>query len=380
MASVRKRTWVGPTGRKGSAWVVTYTDPKTGRKVEKQRKKKADAEALRQKVESQLVQGVHVAGKSPTVGEACDAYLTEFETLVKSGKRERSTLRGYRIHYRLHLLHHHLATRMLSELTGPDCVEFARWLESTRSEDMAKRVMFLLRTVLDYASTKGWIGHNPAAGVKLIRAGARFTADDDEVEIPPKDQLKALLDAAKETGGMTDAMVRLFMFCGLRASELRGLHTRNLDLKAGVVAVRERADRWNKIGPPKSKTSRRDVPVPPGAVAALKVWLGTAGMGGLAFPTDAGTPWLYGNLYNRVWKPVMKKAGLVDEKGSPLFGMHTLRHVAVSLWIDQGLQPKKVSTLAGHSSVQFTMDKYGHLWPTNDEDQAMAAKMEQALA
>ncbi|HEX5676762.1 MAG TPA: site-specific integrase [Alcanivorax sp.] len=378
-ATVRKRTWVGPTGKPGQAWVVAYTDPKTGKRVEKQRKKKADAEALRQKVESQLVQGVHIAGKAPTVGEAADAYLTEFEELVEAEKRERSTLRGYRIHYRLHLLQHQIATRMLSELTGPDCVEFARWLESTRSDDMSKRVMFLLRTVLDYATGKGWIGHNPAASVKLVKAGDRFTADDDEVEIPPKDQLKALIEAAQETGRMEDALVRILMFCGLRISEARGLHTKRLDLKVGKVLVRERADRWNKIGPPKSKTSRRDVPVPPATAAALKLWLGEIKMGGLVFPTGTGTPWLYGNLYNRVWLPLMAKAELLDAEGKPLFGFHTLRHVAVSLWIEQGLKPKRVSKLAGHSSVQFTMDVYGHLWPEDDEDQVMASKMEQSL-
>lgn len=379
-ASIRPRKWVGPSGKVGRAYVVEYIDPKTGKRVERQRKKKADAEALRQKIESQIATGVHMAGSSPTVSEACAAYLSEYDDLVKAGKRDRSTVRGYRIHYNLHLNKHEIASTTLRDLTGPDCVEFARWLERTRSEDMAKRVMFLLKTTLDYASTKGWIGHNPAAGVKLIKAGARFTADDDEVEIPPKDQLKALLAAAKEQNPMTEAMVRVLMFCGLRASELRGLHTRNLNLKSGVLSVRERADRWNDIGPLKSRTSRRDVPIPPATIDALKVWLGQAGMGGLAFPTGAKTPWLYGNLYRRVWVPAMEKAKLVDGAGKPIFGMHTLRHVAVSLWIEQGLKPKKVSSLAGHSSVQFTMDVYGHLWPDEDEDRTMAAKMEQSLA
>jgi len=43
------------------------------------------------------------------------------------------------------------------------------------------------------------------------------------------------------------------------------------------------------------------------------------------------------------------------------FNWHALRHFAVSCWIDAGPPPKTVQTFAGHSSLQVTMDRYGHL-------------------
>jgi hypothetical protein len=49
-----------------------------------------------------------------------------------------------------------------------------------------------------------------------------------------------------------------------------------------------------------------------------------------------------------------------------LLRIHDLRHTAVALWIAAGANPKEVSTRAGHASVSFTLDRYGHLYPEAD--------------
>jgi len=51
---------------------------------------------------------------------------------------------------------------------------------------------------------------------------------------------------------------------------------------------------------------------------------------------------------------------------------HDLRHFAVSLWIEQGFSIKEIMTFAGHSSIQMTMERYGHLFPSPDHQKAMA--------
>ena len=53
------------------------------------------------------------------------------------------------------------------------------------------------------------------------------------------------------------------------------------------------------------------------------------------------------------------------------FNGHALRHFAVSCWIDVGLSPKTVQAFAGHSSLQVTMDRYGHLFRSDDHKRAM---------
>jgi integrase len=46
--------------------------------------------------------------------------------------------------------------------------------------------------------------------------------------------------------------------------------------------------------------------------------------------------------------------------------IHDLRHTAVAMWIAAGAGPKEVATRAGHTSVSFTLDRYGHLYPEAD--------------
>jgi integrase len=380
MASVTKRTWTNASGKATTAWRVSYTDA-SGKRVHVQKASKREAEAERIRIEGELSRGVHVADRdSVTVADAAVSFLADFNQLVTAGKRERSTYRAYDRHYRLHLTKADVSKIRLSKLTGPDCAEFARWLERNRTDDMAGRVLFFLRLVIDHARTKGWTNADPVAGVRIRAASERV--EDDTVEIPPKSQLKALMVAAG-SDSQSDAMVSLLMFCGLRASELRGLTRQDLLLQPSenTVTIRQRADQWQRIGPTKSAKSRRKIPVPPGAALKLKKWLLAAPNSklGLVFPTGAGTVESYANIYNRIWCPLMKRAGLVDHEDRPLFALHTLRHVAVSLWIEQGVTPKQVSKWAGHASVQFTLDTYGHLWPNNETDTQIAMQVEKSI-
>ena len=53
------------------------------------------------------------------------------------------------------------------------------------------------------------------------------------------------------------------------------------------------------------------------------------------------------------------------------FNWHSLRHFTISTWIEVGLSPKTVQTFAGHSSLHVTMDRYGHLFKSDDHKRAM---------
>jgi integrase len=84
----------------------------------------------------------------------------------------------------------------------------------------------------------------------------------------------------------------------------------------------------------------------------------------------------YANIYNRVFKPMLVENGIVDAHGNAKFGIHSLRHAATSLFIEQGWNPKKIQTLLGHASITMTMDVYGHLFDSAEGDVAMFEKLE----
>jgi len=54
--------------------------------------------------------------------------------------------------------------------------------------------------------------------------------------------------------------------------------------------------------------------------------------------------------------------------------IHDLRHTAVALWISTGANPKQISVQAGHTSVSFTLDRYGHLF--EDADETLAGRLD----
>jgi integrase len=59
---------------------------------------------------------------------------------------------------------------------------------------------------------------------------------------------------------------------------------------------------------------------------------------------------------------------------------HELRHSFVALSVAAGADPKQVSVRAGHASVAFTLDQYGHLYEDGEDrvTAALDALLEQA--
>ncbi len=55
----------------------------------------------------------------------------------------------------------------------------------------------------------------------------------------------------------------------------------------------------------------------------------------------------------RAWK----EAGLTP------IGLHEARHTCASVLIAAGVNAKAITTFLGHSSIQVTFDRYGHLMP-----------------
>ena len=80
---------------------------------------------------------------------------------------------------------------------------------------------------------------------------------------------------------------------------------------------------------------------------------------GLVFTTKTGAPLELRNLLQRGMRPLLTKAGLSSE-----FDLYSRRHTAISLALAEGVDVKSVSERAGHASAAFTLDRYGHVMPS----------------
>ena len=83
----------------------------------------------------------------------------------------------------------------------------------------------------------------------------------------------------------------------------------------------------------------------------------------LVFTTKKGTP-LEATTPNRVMKRILKKAEIRDRR------VHDLRHTAATILMGQGVNPKVVAEMLGHSNVTITLNLYSHVSPTMQEDAA----------
>ena len=374
MAIVRKRML--PSGE--IRWIADYVDVKGTRRA-KQFEKRKDADAYLIGVRGDLQRGVHVApGASITVKEAGSIW-------IERGKRDRlveSTIRQYEQH-----LDHHIEPELgdirLSELTTPRVTEFADTMLKTRSRALTRKILVSLRSLIDEAIRRGYAGHNPAKPVKL-RASHDEIGEGDDVEMPTKDELKTLLTAV---AGKWRPLIITAAFTGMRASELRALDWDHVDLKAGVIRVRRRVDAWGTFGPPKSKAGKRDIPLPSLVVKMLREWRLACPQGDdnkldLVFPSATGGVLAHAVILKDIFYPLQVAAGVtkgVDGEKVAKYGLHALRHAAVSLWIEKKLTPKRIQILAGHSSIRVTFDIYGHLFEAGEGDQDAMSEIEARL-
>ncbi|TSD89111.1 tyrosine-type recombinase/integrase [Mycobacterium sp. KBS0706] len=425
MASINKRSWATRSGESRSGYEVEWKDAsgRRRRKAFSGPKAKKRAEAHKTKVEA-IAQGLIAAPVEPAAGDAPPVVVTvkiaadNWITDVKARGRETSTIDKYEDHRDLHIVQAEIVRRdmpgtwrfgdiPLAELTPPDCEALKKVLLAKLTSRNAAKVMTSVRMLLSQAVRDGLCPVNVGreTRVEIIDRG------ESDVEIPPKDEIKALLsESATEAPApptFTEVWVHLGVFAGLRPSELRGLAVEDLVLAGADTGfwVRRKADEYGILGTVKTKQSRRFIRIGKASAALLRRWLLAVPRSSalpdparkgetihLLLPTSIGTVQSLANVYNRVWVPLCQDAGLTvpaeregPETGEtivrqvPRYSLNCLRHIHASLLIDQGMTPKQVQMRMGHSSIKVTYDIYGKLFDKRDADREISATLERDL-
>ena len=247
-------------------------------------------------------------------------------------------------------------------------------------------ILLALSSILSDAQDRGLVAQNVAhqrrsRNKKGAGNGRQKRLLKVGVDIPTLKEIRAIVAKLGGTGRHRPFLLTA-IFTGLRASELRGLRWSDVDLAKGELHVRQGADRYHKIGAPKSATSQRSVPLLPLVSSALREWklAYPHTESGLVFPGGRGRPIMLETIIDTIWHPAQLAAGVVIKKGTPKYsGLHALRHFYASWCInrkaDGGLELpiKVVQGRLGHSSIQITADRYGHLFPRQDDGAELAA-------
>jgi len=378
MAKVWKR--VLPSGE--IRWQANYRDG-GGQRRAKMFDRKSEADAWLVQVRHDLVRGLHTPSSvSPTMKEAAGLWIKR----CIERRLEPTTIKGYQEHVDLHIVPH-IGAKKASEMTVPAVNAFADQLrEAGRSAEMIKKVIGSVGSIFKELRRRGLSSTAPTSGLDLDLPDR----EDPRPEIPSKADLQAIIAGA---ASRWRPVMLVAIFCGLRASELRGLAWSNVDFAKKQLSLTQRADASHRIGKLKSKAGYRTIPCPPIVINALREWrlLCPKGELDLVFPNGVGKVESHSNMLERGLHPILLAAGItersegLDDAGKPVmvevpkYGLRTLRHACASLWIENGHNPKQIQRLMGHSSIKVTFDVYGHLFADVEADQKAAVALQTKL-
>ncbi len=384
MADIRKRV-----GKKGTTYQVRYPSNttksgyafKTFRTLKEAREFSQNLGSLTQVISSHI----------KTVPQAVELWL---EICEKEGRGDRdpvtpSTLKGYKL--RADIINSYNWQIALHELKQPHVIDFRSWLKRNYSLYMARRVLSSFHSIIMEMNQRGLMSTDPAIGV-TIQKQSRY---DNPVAIPNQSEVKALLQAADNLANSKNKqiafawkryrpMIYLAASSGMRPQEYCALP--KYDVLSDGVRVTQAVDKLGVIGPPKTKSARRFIPVSEIALDMIKHYMETDEctiQHDLVFPTQAGTAQLVDNFRSRAWYPLMKEAQLmIEEKINgnviirPKYTLYSLRHFFASILIQKRTNLKRLQKLMGHADIQITFDTYGHLI---DDLEAKEAQESRAL-
>lgn len=335
--------------RKDGRWCasVRFVDPVTGERVRRvfYGATKTAARQKMREARKRIEAGAPVKDSTATVA----AWLAEWRvTALEASGRAVSTKNVYATLSRQHLEPAPFGLITLERLRPSDIDRLIIGLrEKKLAASTIRQIYTVLRLALADAKRDGLIAHNVAEAVarpKVPKREARFLTSEE---------VARLLKSAGSS--RYHDLLAFIAATGVRKSEALATTWADIDLKAGTY----------RVPGTKSEAAKRTLHLSPALVAMLKdhrkrqaqerlragnQWRQT----GLVFTTEFGTRVDARNALRAI-ESAAKKAGLDGVT------VHTLRHSAATMLLENGVNLKAVSALLGHSEIGTTADLYGHV-------------------
>lgn len=354
--------------RSDGRWAATITLGYEGSK----RKRKTFYGETRREVQEQLTKaladiqkGLPLANERITVEQYLERWLAESAPMAL----RLSTAQSYAYLIRSYILPD-LGRITLVHLAPQDVQQLlTRKLASGLSPRTVQYIHAVLRRTLNQAMKWGLVTRNVATMIDAPRV------DRPEAEPFTPEEARAFL--ASVHGDRLEALYTVAFALGLRRGEALALRWEDLDWDKRTLRIRRtvgRVDHKLRLSEPKSRQSRRTIMLPEIALAALRAHqerqaeerkkLGEAWHEhGLIFPSSRGTLLEPRNAL-RSFQQALKRAGLRHQR------FHDMRHACATLLFVQGVHPRMVMEILGHSRISITMDLYSHVLPVLQDEAA----------
>lgn len=344
--------------RRGRGWagLISVPDHRTGQTRREYLRGRSRSEVIQQ---AEDIRKTALSGSDDTitVGE----WLNHWFDSYVSGLRT-NTRMTYESLIRCHILPV-LGAVPLCKLTADDIVSMLS--DSSLAPKTRQLIQNMFARSLKQALQARKIWRNVAQTVPPIRI------ERQDHRVLSREELSAFLTVARKSKYWLAYL--LIVSAGLRRGEALAMRWSDVALESGRITIRQtlvKTRRGLMTNPPKTKLSKRTIPLPDFATAALSD-VPARSRHGLVISTSRG------DLVDPdlVWSDYRK---LLRSAGLPRITLHDLRHTHASLLLKSGVGLSDISRRLGHSTIRTTADIYAHEVP--GEADIAATKMNEIIS
>lgn len=349
-----KELGVGINQQKNGLYSARYTD-KFGNRRQKRFKK---LQECRQWLADEIYIDEH-SNLNQSHNMIVDAWFDYWIEIKKRTVRP-NTVRNYTERYERNIKHV-IGKLPLKEVQTIHCQKiFLDMADEDYRSTTIYQTRIALYNMLEFAKECGVIIENPCK--KSVKSD--IGKPTEKKEALTIDVQKKFLEGA--TGQSYENQYRFILQTGLRTGELVALQWKNVDFKKKTLTIEQSMEyrysvgEW-RLGPPKSKSGYRTIPLTDEAIRILKaqkrknrrIKVIPIQWADYIFLSRKGEP-----VKNSAYDTALFK--ICDKAGIKRFSMHVLRHTFATRCIEGGMKPKILQVILGHSKLSITMDLYVH--------------------
>lgn len=334
------------TKTKGSMWAVWYRD--TNNRLHKKAGFATKSAAKAWEAENVTLPKRNGDYIDPKGGRAVVGTLYEDWIAGKRGTHKPKYIHDLETSWRVHV-EPKWGNRRLEGIRRSEVQSWVSELSTRRSATVTLRAHGVLKGIFELAIGDGLIRTSPCVNIDLPKK-------------MPKERtyltVEQVLSLSRASGDHA-TLVLVLGFCGLRMGEARGLRVKDVDFKAGRLAINRSVTRVGKeyVESEPKTWERRSVPIPASVLGRLETECRNRNADELVFPSDDGG---YIHEFQRGTSDWWGTA--ITVSGVPSLTMHDLRHSAASIAISSGANVKAVQRMLGHEDASMTLKQYAGLF------------------
>lgn len=324
----------------------------------------------------ELEHGIYCKPEKMTVASWFETWMKEY----KGKQIKPTTAQRYRSAYDKHISPT-LGKMKIGNVTSHIIQKELNSMQDKGIIGTARIVYIILHEMFDRALKNELIPKNPMLAVSMPKAERKAA---DEKRVLSKEEQQTFIEYA--AGSTYYDLYITMLQSGMRINEACGLEWSSVDFKKHEIHVKGTLNyirgKARYIGSPKSKTSRRTIPLLPEVEKILKgrrkkqleerMMLGKdykeeKGLEDIVFTYPEGGAF-WDEAVRVDLKAIVSKIQIDFPAFEPITP-HTLRHTFATRAAESGMPLQVLKTILGHSSLAMTADLYSHVLPDTKHEE-----------